>query len=88
MRNGSEPLSYSFHARVAMSDRVIPTEWVERVVSEPELRIDDPNDPELERFFARAPERDGRVLRVVVNTCVIPWKVVSVFFDRRMRGRL
>ena len=88
MQNGSGPLSYSFHARVAMSERVIPAEWIERIVSEPELRIDDPNDPELERFFARVPERDGRVLRVVVNTRVMPWKVVSVFFDRRMRRRL
>lgn len=88
MRNGSGPLSYSLHARVAMAEREIPTEWIERIVSDPELRTDDPNDPELERFFARVPERDGRVLRVVVNTRVIPWKVVSVFFDRRMRRRI
>ena len=88
MRNASWPLSYSLHARVAMTERVIPTEWIERTVSEYELRTDDPSDPELERFFARVPERDGRVLRVVVNTRVIPWKVVSVFFDRRMRTRL
>ncbi len=88
MRNGSRPLSYSLHARVAMSERVIQAEWIERIVSEPELRTDDPDDPELERFFGRVPERDGRVLRVVVNTHVIPWKVVSVFFDRRMRRRL
>lgn len=88
MQNGPEPLSYSLHARIAMAERVIPDEWIQRIVSEPELRADDPNDPELERFFGRIPERDGRVLRVVVNTRVIPWKVVSVFFDRRMRRRL
>ena len=88
MQNGSGPLSYSFHAQVAMAERVILKEWIERIVAEPELRTDDPNDPELERFFARVPERDDRVLRVIVNTRVIPWKVVSVFFDRRMRRRL
>ena len=88
MQNGSGPLSYSFHAQVAMAERVIPKEWIERTVAEPELRADDPNDSELERFFARVPERDDRVLRVVVNTSVIPWKVVSVFFDRRMRRTL
>ena len=87
-QNGSGPLSYSLHARVAMAEREIPTEWTERIVSEPELRTDDPNDRELERFFGRIPEREGRVLRVVVNTHVMPWKVVSVFFDRRMRRRL
>ena len=49
-------------------ERVIPTEWIERTVSEPELRAGDPGDPELERFYARVPERDDRVVRVVVNT--------------------
>ncbi len=28
----------------------------------------------------------GRVLGVVVNTDAAAWRVVSVFFDRRMRG--
>ena len=83
-----EFLTYTVHARRAIAERIIPTEWIERVVSEPELRTDDPGDPELERFYARIPERDDRVLRVVVNTQTEPWRVVSVFFDRGMRGRL
>ncbi len=32
--------------------------------------------------------KGGRVLRVAVNTSVDPWRVVSVFFDRDMRGEL
>lgn len=67
---------------------MIAIEWVERTVEEPDLRTADPNDREVERFFRRIPERDGRVLRVAVNTDVAPWRVVSVFFDRRMRGTL
>ena len=67
---------------------MIPREWVESAVAEPALRTSDPNDPEVERFFRRIPERDGRVLRVAVNTRVAPWRVVSVFFDRSMRGEL
>ena len=67
---------------------MIRTKWVEQVVSDPELRMDDPSDVEVERLFGQIPERDGRVLRVVVNTQVTPWRVVSVFFDRRMRGQL
>ena len=35
-----------------------------------------------------APEFGGRVLRVTVNTAVEPNRVVSVFFDRRMKGKL
>ena len=83
-----EFLTYTVHARRAIAERVIPTEWIERIVSEPELRTDDPGDSDLERFYARVPERDNRVLRVVVNTQTEPWRVVSVFFDRGMRGRL
>ncbi len=61
---------------------------VEQAVAEPELRTDDPGDPDVERFFRRVPEHGGRVLRVAVNTRVEPWRVVSVFFDRDMRGWL
>ncbi len=54
----------------------------------PVARTPDPLDEEVERFFYLVSERDDRVLRVIVNTSVSPWRVVSVFFDRRMRGRL
>lgn len=76
------------HAVHAMAERMIPMEWVERVVAEPTLRMPDPNDPEVERFFRSIPERDNRILRVAVNTRVAPWRVVSVFFDRNMKGKL
>ena len=81
-------LQYTRHAARAMGDRMIPGEWVELTVAEPALRTPDPRDPEVERFFRRIPEYSGRVLRVAVNTRVAPWRVVSVFFDRSMRGAL
>ena len=74
------------HAAQAMTERVIALEWVEKAVTEPELRIPDPNDPDLERFFRRVPERGDKVLRVVVNTHAVPWRVITTFFDRTMRG--
>ena len=64
------------------------TAWVEWVVAEPALREPDLDDPEVERFFRRIPEQGERVLRVAVNTRVAPWRVVSVFFDRNMKGKL
>jgi len=88
MATGSIKLEYSKHAVFAMTERMIPQEWVERVVAEPMLRISDPNDTEVERFFCIIPEQDDRVLRVAVNTTVTPWRVVSVFFDRNMKGKL
>ncbi len=81
-------LEFTKHAVHVLDERKIPVEWVEQVMADPALRTPDPNDPEVERFFGRVPERGGRVLRVVVNTRVAPWRVVSVFFDRSMRGEL
>ena len=71
-----------------MAERMISMDWVELTVAEPALRMSDPNDPEVERFFRPIPERDNRILRVAVNTRVVPWRVVSVFFDRNMKGKL
>ena len=85
---GPLELDYTRHAIHAIEERSIHIEWVESTVSEPALRTADPDDPEVERFFRRIPERGGRVLRVAINTRVVPWRVVSVFFDRSMRGEL
>ena len=42
----------------------------------------------VERCFRCIPEFGNRVLRVVVNKAAEPIRIVSVFFDRRMKGRL
>ena len=76
------------HARVALMERAIPIEWMERTMDAPELRLPDPDDATVERRYRRIPEHGGRVLRVAVNTTVEPERVVSVFFDRKMKGRL
>ena len=76
------------HARKVLVERQIPVEWLERALHQPVLREPDPDNASLERRYRPITEFDGRVLRVVVNTSVEPVRVVSVFFDRRMRGRL
>ena len=81
-------LIYTIHAIGMMDDREIPPEWVERVLEHPALRIEDADDPEVERFFGRVPEFGNRALRVAVNTHATPWRVVSVFFDRSMTRKL
>ena len=83
---GALKLEYTKHALHGMAEHSISIEWVEFVVGEPELRMSDPNDSEVERFYRRIPEHGNRVLRVAVNTNVAPWRVVTVFFDRSMRG--
>jgi hypothetical protein len=76
------------HAKKALAEREIPLEWVERTLAMPELSLPDPDDATVERRFRRIPEFGGRVLRVAVNTAVEPNRVVRVFFDRQMKGKL
>ncbi len=76
------------HAKKVLAERDIPLEWLERALREPASREADPEDASLERRYRPIPESDGRVLRVVVNISVEPVRVVSVFFDRSMRGKL
>jgi hypothetical protein len=39
-----------------IEERMIPLEWVEQAIAEPGLRMDDPDDAEVERFYKRIPE--------------------------------
>ena len=79
---------YTKHARDVIAERGIHLAWVEATLREPQLREPDPNDPMVERFYRRIPDYGNRVLRVAVNTQVAPWRIVSVFFDRTMKGKL
>ena len=88
MSFGWVDLEFSEHAVRSMEERKILEEWVVRAVQEPILRAPDLNDFEIERFFCKIPEKGGRVLRVAVNIRVAPWRVVSAFFDRTMKGKL
>ena len=81
-------LSYTEHALNAMAEREVSLDLVRQAVAAPDLRAPNPNDPDSEFFFRRAKEQDDRVLRVVVNTNAAPWRVITVYFDRSMRGRL
>ena len=76
------------HAQKALAEREIPMAWLERTLAAPELVLPDPDDATVERRFRRIPEFGGRVLRVAVNATVEPNRVVSVFFDRKMKGKL
>ena len=44
------------HAKQALVERVIPMEWVERAFSQPELRLPDPDDAEVERRYRKIPK--------------------------------
>ena len=76
------------HATHALNERGIMLEWVEQTLAEPQLTTPDPNDPEVTRYFRIIPEHGDRVLRVAVNMMVAPKRIVTVFFDRSMKGKI
>lgn len=78
----------SAHAVTVMAEREILEAWVKRVLSSPERTEPDAADSLLRHALGRIPERDDRVLRVVYNETIHPWRVVTAYFDRAMRGKL
>ncbi len=76
------------HARKVLEEREILLEWMEQTLFAPELILPEAGDNSVERCFRRFPEFNNRVLRVVVNRAVDPCRIVSVFFDRQMKGKL
>ena len=77
----------SDHAADVMAEREIETTWVVRVLAKPERTEADRSDPVLTHALGRIAERDDRVLRVVYNATVDPPRIVTVYFDRRQRGK-
>jgi hypothetical protein len=81
-------IEYSKHARDAIIEREIDPDWVIRTITNPIRTEPDTEDPELTHYLGRIAENGNRVLRVVANSTVNPPRVVSTFFDRRLRKKL
>ena len=75
------------HAEAAALKRKIDLSWIERALAEPEWTEPDQAKPGVMHAFLRIAERNYRVLRVVYNPSVHPLRVITVYFDRRLRGR-
>ena len=76
------------HAGKVLEERNIRIAWLEHTLANPEKVLPEPVDDSVQRYFRQIPEFGNRVLRVAVNTKVEPWRVVSIFFDRTMKGKL
>ena len=77
-------IQLTFHAREKLLQRNIPLELVRLAVSEPELALQDKDDPRVTHYIR---EFGGKFLRVIGR-----WEegrrvfvLVSAFFDRRIR---
>jgi len=76
----------SVHALDVAEERKIPLEWISRTVESADSVELQPDG--TSHYLKSIVEHGGRVLRVVVSTGTVPPVVVTVFFDRRMKGRV
>lgn len=74
---------FSLHSLEMLKERNIKKEWVERTLNEPD-KIDTKDDGTT-HYIRSISENEGRFLRVVTNQNVNPFKVVTQFFDRKLR---
>jgi hypothetical protein len=71
-----------------IAERSIQVDWIEQVLDWPELVEPDSDDPQLTHHVGRIQRYGNRARRVVLNSQATPVRIVTVFFDRKMKGRL
>lgn len=77
------------HAKQSLQQRDnIRLEWLEQAMVSPHRVIPDATDSSLVHHLYRIDDFGGRVLRVVINTNLNPPRVITLFFDRSLRGLL
>jgi len=74
---------FSAHAQDMLQERHILEEWVWRALSSPDWQEIDASGNI--HYIKAIPEHAGRFLRVIVNPTTRPKRIVTVFFDRRLR---
>ena len=78
----------SRHASTRLRERKIALAWLERAITQPERTAPDEDDPALEHRLVAISESGYRVLRVVCDPRATPLKIITVHFDRSMKGKL
>jgi len=81
-------LEFTEHAKQVIKEREIQPEWIQLVLTNPEKIEPDKEDNALEHTLAKIPEFGNRVLRVIYNKKASPLKIITVYFDRTMRGKI
>jgi hypothetical protein len=76
-------MDLSRHVQEELERRGIPAAWVWRAVQTPDRTERAPDG--TTHYVKTLPEFRGRFLRVVVNTRKQPPRVVTAFFDARLR---
>ncbi|NJL48431.1 MAG: DUF4258 domain-containing protein [Leptolyngbyaceae cyanobacterium SM2_5_2] len=81
----TEGFTLTEHARYQMRDRAIEPAWVDATLSAPQRLLSLADSYGNTHYLRQISDFGDRWLRVVVNPTVEPQKVVTVFFDRRVK---
>ena len=73
----------SVHFKEMLKERKISSEWVEQTLKNPDQL--EHKDDGTTHYIKKILEYKGRWLRVVVNEDKVPPKLVTTFFDRKLR---
>ena len=76
------------HAKQRVAERSIQLDWISRAFLCPAKVSPHPDDESCRYAYVVIPEYRNRVLKVVYNYTENPPRVVTAFFDRKMRGKL
>jgi len=79
-------MEFTSHAKDMLIERGIVEEWVWRTVNAPDRKRRHPDDDNM-HYTKMLGETQGRVLHVIVNDHYQPNRIVTVFFDRRLRNK-
>lgn len=86
--NADFPYILTAHAQVVISAREIQLEWIKRALETPKKTEADKYDVTLLHALIPIIEKEDRILRVVYNKEVSPWRIVTAYFDRTIRGKI
>jgi uncharacterized DUF497 family protein len=80
--------SVSEHAKLVIEERGINISDIEQVLKDPQLKIPDAKDLEIEHRLGVIQKNENRILRVIINKDRKPIHIVTAFYDRSMKGKL
>lgn len=82
------PYEISVHAKKRIDERDILLTWIQETIEKSDRPESDQTDPELEIAFKKIESYGGRILKIVYNKTVSPIRIVTLHFDRSMKGKI
>lgn len=74
---------FTKHFIAMLSERQIQREWVDKTIQSPD-QVEDREDG-TRHYLKKIDNQGGRWLRVIANVTTEPHRLITVFFDRRIR---